>query len=104
MTEPGLDLHEWQTRWSQLEDAAHDSPAEAATEMDRLLEEMLVERGYSLDPTDAVADEPEVVTRFLAARELLHGRELDADSGDVAAAIDAYRELFEHVVTELPAP
>jgi hypothetical protein len=73
--------------------------------MDRLLEEMLLERGYSVDPDDAVDDEPEVVGRFLAARELANASgEMDADPGDVGAAIESYRELFEHIVTEHPAP
>ena len=105
MTEPGLDLYEWQTRWSELEDAARDSPAEAASEMDRLIEQMLLERGYSLDPADAVEDEPEVVGRLRAARELANASGgTDADPGDTAAAIESYRELFEHIVTEHPAP
>jgi hypothetical protein len=105
MTDPGLDLHEWQTRWAELEDAARESPVEAAAEMDRLLEQMLLERGYSVDPDDAVEDEPEVVGRLLAARELANASGgVDADPGDVGAAIESYRELFEHVVAEHPAP
>jgi len=103
--DPGLDLHEWQTRWAELEDAARDSPAEAASEMDRLLEQMLEERGYLLDPADAVEEEPEVALRLRAARELANASgDTDADPGDVAAAIESYRELFEHIVTERPAP
>src|SRR5215208_5771036 len=105
MTDPGLDLHEWQTRWAELEEAARDSPAEAASEMDRLVEQMLEERGYSLDADDAVDDDPEVVGRFRAARELANtSGDTDADPGDVAAAIESYRELFEHIVTEHPSP
>jgi len=105
MMEPGLDLHEWQTRWSELEDAARDSPVETASEMDRLLEQMLLERGYSLDPNDAVDEEPEVVARLRAARELSNAAgDADADPGDLGQAIESYRELFEHVVTEHPAP
>jgi hypothetical protein len=105
MTEPGLDLHDWQTRWSELEDEARESPAEAAAEMDRLLEQMLLERGYSLDPAQGVEEEPEVVGRYLAARDLAGAvGAADADPGDVGAAIESYRELFEHLVTEHPAP
>ncbi len=69
MTEPGLDLHEWQTRWSELDEAAHDSPAEAVEEMDRLLEEMLLERGHSLEPVLVELEEPEAVAQFRAARD-----------------------------------
>jgi hypothetical protein len=105
MMEPGLDLHEWQTRWSELEDAARDSPAEAVSEMDRLLEQMLLERGYSLDPNDVVDDEPEVVGRLRAARELSNAAgDADPAPGDLGQAIESYRELFEHIVAEHPAP
>jgi hypothetical protein len=104
MTDPGLDLHEWESRWSLLEEAAHESPAEAASEMDRLIEQMLIERGYPLD-ADPVDDEPEVVGRFRAARELAHARDdLGADPGDLAQAIENYREIYQHVVTEFRAP
>jgi hypothetical protein len=105
MSEPGLDLHEWETRWSALEDAARDSPAEAVDEMDRLLEEMLHERGLSFEPVLSESEEPEAIAQFRAARELARvpgGG--DRDPGDVAAAIEAYRELYEHLVTEYPVP
>lgn len=105
MQEPGLDLHEWETRWAELEEAAHESPEEAAGEMDRLLEQMLRERGYDVDPPPGVDGEPEIVARLRAARELAHATDgADAAPGDVAAAIENYRELFEHLVTEHPAP
>ena len=105
MTEPGLDLHEWQTRWSELDEAAHDSPAEAVEEMDRLLEEMLLERGHSLEPVLVELEEQEAVAQFRAARELARvSGGGDPGPGDVAAAIDAYRTLFEHLVSEYPAP
>ena len=104
MQEPGLDLHEWETRWAELEEAAHESPEEAAAEMDRLLEQMLRERGYEVHPAPGVEEEPEIVARFRAARELAHATDSgDAAPGDVAAAIENYRELFEHLVTEYPA-
>jgi hypothetical protein len=41
--EPGLDLHEWETRWQELQDAAADAPDEALPE---IVEQMLVERGF----------------------------------------------------------
>ena len=53
MEEPGLDLHEWQSRWEQLLEVAEESPADAAPEMGRLLEEMLQERGMAEPESEA---------------------------------------------------
>ena len=38
MVEPGLDLHDWETRWEQFLEDAEESPSEALSEMDGLLE------------------------------------------------------------------
>ena len=106
MTEPGLDLHEWETRWSQLQEAAADDPAGALPEMGRLLEEMLTERGIQLD--EAVTEEgedPDVVRQFLAAREITRLADAgNVDPGDVGAAIEGYRTLFEQLTSERAAP
>src|SRR3989442_1721803 len=104
MQEPGLDLHEWQSRWQALEEQIADAPAEALPELDRLLEEMLKEQGYELD--DAVAregEEREVVAEFLAAREIMRLVEQGSDDvspGDVAAAVNGYRSLYEYLLAE----
>ena len=34
MTEPGLDLHAWETEWQQLLDAADDTPVEALPDLE----------------------------------------------------------------------
>ena len=106
MTEPGLDLHEWATRWSELEEAAAEDAAGSLPEMDRLLEEMLAERGIQLDePVTGEGDDPDLVRQFLAAREVMRLAEAgDVDPGDVGAAIAGYRALYEHFSTEHPAP
>ncbi len=98
MAEPGLDLHEWETRWQQLLESAEESPADAVGEMDRLLEEMLRERGL-LDGDD------EARKQFEAARDLFTRYEVGGGSpGDLAEAINAYRLLYEYVTAEFPAP
>lgn len=94
MEEPGLDLHEWQTRWEQLQEVAEESPADAVTEMDRLLDEMLQERGFLETDTEAKK-------LFTAAREAARAHEAgDASAGDLAHAINCYRELYELLTTE----
>ena len=100
MSEPGLDRQQWETEWAALEPLVEDSPVEALSELDDLLERMLVEGGYPIDTADPVDDEgidPEVLTSFRAAREItwIVDRGDDFDPGDVASAINLYREIYE---------
>jgi hypothetical protein len=103
MVEPGLDRHEWESEMQALEDQLGENPAEALPELDRLLERMLEESGYDLaDPVVREGDEREVVSEFLAAREitqLLEKDQGDVGPGDVAAAINGYRAVFEYIVS-----
>jgi hypothetical protein len=103
MSEPGLDRHEWETEWEQLEPDVEDSPAEALHELDDLIARMLTEAGYPLDTPDPVDDEgvdPEVLASFYAAREITRqvDRGDDVDPGDVAQAVNYYRELYAHLI------
>ena len=94
MEDPGLELHDWETRWEQLLEVAQESPADAVGEMDRLLEEMLGERGF-LDTDD------EASKQFAAARDTTRRYERgEADAGDLADAINGYRELYDLLTTE----
>ena len=104
--EPGLDLHEWETRWQELEEEARDDPASALPEIDRLVEEMLVESGYDTDAVGASGDDVEIVRQFVAAREVTRRADAgdDVDPGDIADAINGYRALYEHITTERPGP
>ena len=106
MVEPGLDLHDWETRWEQILEDAEDAPAEALSEMDRLLAEMLAARGYQLDePVTAAGEEPEIVKQFLAAREIARLADAgEADPDDIADAIEGYHELFAYITMEAAGP
>jgi hypothetical protein len=106
MIEPGLDLHEWESRWQQLEDEAVDSPVETLPDMARQIEEMLVERGYQLDePVTAEGEDPEIVKQFLAAVEIARLADAgEADPGDVADAINGLRAVYEYVISERAPP
>ena len=86
-----------------LEDLLTENPAEALPELDALVGRMLEETGF--EPTDPVAsegDEREVTAEFLAAREITtaieHGSG-EIGPGDVAAAINGYRAVFDFVVS-----
>jgi hypothetical protein len=107
MTDPGLDLHEWETRWEQLLEVAAESPADALGELDRLLEEMLQERG--LDSHDPVADDgidPEIKLQYLAAHDyrLRFDEGIDDDPGDIAEAINGFQALFDYLTANRAAP
>lgn len=103
MSEPGLDRHEWETEWEQLEPLVVDSPIEALPELDDLVARMLAEAGYPIETPDSVDGEgvdPEALASFRAAHETTQqvDRGEDVDPGDVGQAIGLYREIYEHVL------
>ena len=107
MQDPGLDRHTWESELSALEDELRDRPAEALPELDDLVGRMLEETGYDLtDPVARDGDEREVVAEYLAAHETALAAQdgwQDVDPGDVAAAINGLRAVYEHLVTERAA-
>jgi hypothetical protein len=99
--EPGLDEHNWTSRWEALEPDVRDSPAESLSELDELVAEMMEARGLPLEEREgADAAEPETVRQFEEARRVTY--ELDNgdayDPGDVANAVEAYRDLYAHLL------
>jgi hypothetical protein len=108
MLEPGLDRHEWESRWASLEEDLEDSPRDVLPELDQLVAQMLQERGFEIDdPVVREGEGVEVVDDFLAAREItqLIADNPDAVSaGDVAAAVNGYRSVYEFVLEEDTAP
>jgi hypothetical protein len=98
--EPGLDLHEWETRWQELQDVAAESPAEALPELVRLTEQMLTERGYDVSDLGNGSD---LLRSFLGARDLAAACEAGAASpGDTAAALGNLREIHDYLVEDRP--
>jgi hypothetical protein len=108
MLEPGVDRHEWESRWESLAEELEDSPRDVLPELDELVAEMLQEKGYELDdPVVREGDDREVVTDFLAARETTQLLRDDPDAispGDVAAAVDNYRELYQLLISDSAPP
>ena len=103
MYEPGLDRHEWESQWQTLEDDLRTDPAQALPELDRLVARMLEESGYELtDPVVGEGEEREVVAEYLAAHEIAQAVERGTDDispGDVGAAINGFRAVFDHLVS-----
>jgi hypothetical protein len=99
--EPGLDEHQWASRYAALEEDVRDAPAESLPELDELVAEMMEARGLPLEeePGDDTT-EPETIRQFAEARRvtrLVDGGE-SYDPGDVANAVDAYRSLYNYLL------
>ncbi len=107
MREPGLDRHEWESELQALEDELRDALAEALPELGDLVERMLVERGYDIDdPVAREGEEREVVAEYVAARETSDRVERgeDVGPGDVAAAVNGFRAVYDYLVEERSTP
>jgi hypothetical protein len=106
LTEPGLDLHEWQTRWQELEDAFAEAPDETIPEMVRFVEEMLVERGYELaEPVTVEGEDPDIVRQFLAAREQARLVEMGkGNAEDIQTAYESLSEIYLYLVEDRAPP
>ena len=105
--EPGLDRHAWESEFRSLEDDLRDDPESGLPLLADMIERMLDERGLDFD--DPVANDgidPEIRTTFLSARELADvvDRGENADPGDVGAAIQNLRAVFDHLTRELAPP
>ena len=100
-SEPGVDRHEFESRWHQLDDDLRTSPAESLPELADLMRDVLVEQGYDVaDPVARIGEEREVVAEYQAAREVadLIERGDDVDPGDVASAVNGLRALHDHLL------
>ena len=107
MPEPGLDRHEWESEMQALEPELEDAPAEALPELGDLVERMLVERGYDVtDPVAREGEEREIVAEYLAAREISDRLERgeDVGPGDVGAAVNGFRAIYDYVIAERSSP
>ena len=92
----------------QLEPELEDAPGEALPELGDLVERILVECGYDIhDPVARSGEEREVVAEFLAAREIadrLERGDDDVGPGDVAVAVNGFRDIYAYLVSESSAP
>jgi hypothetical protein len=89
--EPGLELHERETRWAELEEAFAEDPAGTLPDACDFVEHVFSESG--IDPT---AEHDEQATAYRSARETSDRVERgeDVDPGDVAAAIENLRLVY----------
>ena len=99
-SEPGLDRHEWSTEFAQVEEDMRDDPFGALPTLTELVQRMLVERGYELEPS---FDEGGIVHAFADAKAISE-QGADADPGEVAMALEKLVEIYRFVDEERRAP
>lgn len=101
-------------RWQEVQARFVDSPGSAVGAADRLVTEVMRERGYPVDDferraADVSVDHPEVVENYRAAHGI-HTSQQHADTEQQREAFVHYRALFEKLLetqsdkTEADAP
>jgi hypothetical protein len=102
MREPGLDRHDWETEWANLEPELEDSPREALPALGDLVDRMVRERGIPAGEPVADEDAEEIFVSLREAREIADrvDRAEDVDPGDVAVAVTLYREVYDYMIAE----
>lgn len=106
MVEPGLDLHEWQTRWQELQDLAVEEPDQTLPEIVRFVRQMLVERDFDVERPVVDEGERDIVGNYSAAADVAGRLEAGADvePDDVQTALDDLRETYAYLVADRAAP
>jgi len=97
MEEPGVDIAQWISEWEALEEDVRETPTDALSDLDDLVARMMQARGLALAERNGEnAPEHEATREFSNARAVT--RDVDAgedvDPGDIAYAVNAYRELY----------
>jgi hypothetical protein len=97
-------LTDFTNRWQQVQTAFVDDPAGSVGAADKLVTEVMRERGYPIDDfeqqaADISVDHPQIVENYRAA----HGIHLEQQRGDVGTeqqrkAFVHYRALFEKLL------
>jgi hypothetical protein len=102
----GLDLHDWETRFQQLEADLETDAAQALPDLADLVEGILQERGLAGDELPGVDDEQGLLAQYRFAREIADRVERGevADPGDVGAAVESLRDAYAFLVGERRAP
>jgi len=93
--EPGLELHEWETRWSELEPLLAEDPASALSEAADFVEQTLIESDVAVEAVESENDE--ILVAYRAARETSDRIERgeNVDPGDIGAAIENLRAVYD---------
>lgn len=99
-------LQAYSQRWRQVQTAFVDNPSSALDDADRLLTEVMHERGYPVDDFDQRAadisvDHPTVVENYRAAHSIhLSNQNGDAGTEKQRQAFVHYRALFDKLLDD----
>lgn len=93
-------------RWQTVQAQFVDTPGSALDDADRLVTDVMRERGYPVDDFDeraelVAADHPQVVEHYRAAhavRRAHHGHSNNSDTEELRQAFVHYRALFDELV------
>ena len=97
-------LHAYSRRWRQVQTAFVDSPSSALDDAERLLNEVMRERGYPVDDFDQRAadvsvDHPVVVENYRSAHAI-HLSEENGSTEKQRQAFVHYRALFDELLEQ----
>jgi hypothetical protein len=96
------------SQWHNTQAQFVDDPEEAVGEADRLIQQVMRERGYPVDDfeqraADLSVDHPEVISNYRAAHGISIANERGkASTEDLRTAMVHYRELFTELLEERP--
>lgn len=90
-------------RWQEVQTTFVDNPASAVSVADRLVTEVMRQRGYPVDDFDRRAadisvDHPEIVDNYRAAHGIHTSQRDDVDTEQQREAFVHYRALFEKLL------
>jgi hypothetical protein len=94
-------------QWEQVQSAFVDNPSGAVSQADRLVTEVLRERGYPVDDFERQAaivsvDHPDVVSNYREAHTIYTSFERgDASTEDLRQAMTHYRALFDELLSDV---
>ena len=94
------------SRWHNTQAQFVDDPEQAVGEADRLIQEVMRERGYPVEDFDQRAsdlsvDHPEVITNYRAAHDISRANDRGkASTEDLRTAMVHYRALFDELLEQ----